>query len=228
MKKAPRKSARFGTCLLLVGLLLVLGAGGLTAFNLWDSNRAAKASNKISEQLMEEIKASAVETSEKPSEVDNDQLVSDEAEEYLEQSRSEGMPAVEIEGYAYIGLLEIPSLELCLPVMDTWDDERLKISPCLYAGSYFTDDMVICAHNYSTHFSSVRWISVGAEVNFTTVDGIEFHYTVTELENLDATQIDEMIHADKSAYKEWDLTLFTCNTGGQTRCAVRCRKTPDA
>ena len=29
---------------------------------------------------------------------------------------------------------------------------------------------------------------------------------------------------DGSVTSEWDLTLFTCNTGGQTRCAVRCSR----
>ena len=23
---------------------------------------------------------------------------------------------------------------------------------------------------------------------------------------------------------DWDLTLFTCNTSGQTRCAIRCQR----
>ena len=46
------------------------------------------------------------------------------------------MPVIEIEGNFYIGVLEIPSLELSLPVMADWDYEKMKIAPCHYYGSY--------------------------------------------------------------------------------------------
>ena len=51
---------------------------------------------------------------------------------------------------------------------------------------------------------------------FTDTDGNIFNYTVSELEQLNPTDVREMISGD------WDLTLFTCTLGGQYRVTVRC------
>ena len=53
-------------------------------------------------------------------------------------------------------------------------------------------------------------------MSFRDVDGNSFAYTVAELETLDPCAVEEMKAGD------WDLTLFTCNTSGQTRCVIRC------
>ena len=200
---------KIGNTLILLGLLLLLGAGGLTAYNIWDGIRAERASQHIIQEM--DIGQDLVEAL--------DQEPDDDPE----------MPVIEVEGYYYIGILEIPSLQLTLPVMDRWDYTRLKISPCVYSGSYKTDDLVICAHNYARHFSPVKWIDMGADVYLITVDCRVYHYQVINRETLQPGSVENMIEntnntTDGTVTNEWDLTLFTCNTGGQTRCAVRCAR----
>ena len=80
--------------------------------------------------------------------------------------------------------------------------------------------MVICAHNYSSHFNGLRWIEPGEEVIFTTVDGVRYRYIITTRETLFPTEVDRMIDAQDN----WDLTLFTCFIGGRTRCTIRCTR----
>ena len=44
------------------------------------------------------------------------------------------------------------------------------------------------------------------------------------METVQPTQIEKM--TEKTADSaDWDLTLFTCTTGGSARCAVRCVRT---
>lgn len=200
---------KIGNTLILLGLLLLLGAGGLTAYNIWDGIRAERASQHIIQEM--DIGQDLVEALDREPDDDPE------------------MPVIEVEGYYYIGILEIPSLQLTLPVMDRWDYTRLKISPCVYSGSYKTDDLVICAHNYARHFSPVKWIDMGADVYLITVDCRVYHYQVTNRETLQPGAVENMIEntnntTDGTVTNEWDLTLFTCNTGGQTRCAVRCAR----
>ena len=200
---------KIGNTLILLGLLLLLGAGGLTAYNIWDGIRAERASQHIIQEM--DIGQDLVEALDRESDDDPE------------------MPVIEVEGYYYIGILEIPSLQLTLPVMDRWDYTRLKISPCVYSGSYKTDDLVICAHNYARHFSPVKWIDMGADVYLITVDCRVYHYQVINRETLQPGSVENMIEntnntTDGTVTNEWDLTLFTCNTGGQTRCAVRCAR----
>ena len=200
---------KIGNTLILLGLLLLLGAGSLAAYNIWDGIRADRASQHIIEEM--NIGQDLVEALDREPDDDPE------------------MPVIEVEGYYYIGILEIPSLQLTLPVMDRWDYTRLKISPCVYSGSYKTDDLVICAHNYARHFSPVKWIDMGADVYLITVDCRVYHYQVINRETLQPGSVENMIEntnntTDGTITNEWDLTLFTCNTGGQTRCAVRCAR----
>lgn len=127
------------------------------------------------------------------------------------------MPVMEIEGNAYIGVLDIPSKDLSLPVMSEWSDSKLRIAPCRYSGSVYSGDIVIAGHNYARHFSPIKSMQVGDAVNFTDADGNVFHYEVAAVEILKGSAVEEMQAG------EWDLTLFTCTYGGKSRCTLRCR-----
>ena len=222
--KRQKKQGLSGTVLILLGLLCFAGAAFLTAYNYWDAARAEKASSEIMLQ-MEKIMSET----EDLSETEEEDLPASLSEHSSTEVSYREMPAVEIDGCMYIGFLNIPSLNLTLPVMQKWDYERLKISPCRYSGSYFTDDLVICAHNYARHFSPVTGISMGADVWFVTAAGKKIHYTATNIQTIAPADIREMIQNNKNSLSgsEWDLTLFTCNTGGTTRCAVRCERVDD-
>ena len=200
-----------GTVLILLGMLMIAAALGLTAYNIWDGKRAEQASQEIAEVLVEKISEDAGQSGLQVPIFDP----------------STPMPVEVIDGYEYIGVLEIPSLNLSLPVMSEWDYTRLRISPCRFTGSYYADDLVICAHNYAKHFSSIKWIEIGADIYLTNVKGMTIHYIVTNRETVEPTAVEQMIANTKNSETstlEWDMTLFTCNTGGQTRCAVRCRR----
>ena len=76
-------------------------------------------------------------------------------------------------------------------------------------------------HNYDKHFGPLRWARTGAEVIFTSVTGESYKYVISNVEIVEPTDIDYMVESNG----HWDLTLFTCTTGGNARCAVRCEKT---
>lgn len=128
------------------------------------------------------------------------------------------MTETEIDGYAYVGCLSIPALDLELPVMSEWDYARLKIAPCRYAGSTKTGDLVICAHNYSRHFGPIRNLTPGDTVYFVDMDGAVWQYAVETVDILAPTDVEEMTAGD------YALTLFTCTYGGKSRVTVRCRR----
>lgn len=194
---------------MILGLLLMAAALLLTGYNLWDSNRAGKAAQEVALSLQEEMPKVL-----RPAAVRG---LYDPATKVAEPQEVPDMAVREENGYAYIGNLNVPTLALSLPVMANWDYDSLQISPCVYSGSYYTDDLVICGHNYSSHFSSLRSIALGAEVYLTTVDGYVYHYIVDNVETVTPTEIERMITGDN-----WDLTFFTCHIGGRTRYAVRC------
>ncbi len=129
------------------------------------------------------------------------------------------MPTVQIDGNDYIGILEIPSLELTLPVLNDWSYRKLNISPCRYSGSAYTENFVIAAHNYVCHFANIPYLSEGDEIRFTDAAGNTFIYSVCLVETVGANAVEDMTESG------FDLTLFTCNYTGGARIAVRCDKT---
>ena len=183
---------------MFVGVLLILGAAGLLIYNQWDSNRAATAATETAVELSAQI-AKAL-----PKDLDS------------EDDANKEMPVIVFDGNTYIGILSIPVLDLLLPVMETWDYDKLKISPCRYTGSYFNNDLVLMAHNYRHHFGNVSSLQQGDEVIFFDVNGVEYGYMIELVETLNSTDVDKMIES------EYDLTLFTCTYGGQMRIAIRC------
>ena len=193
---------RVGLVMMIIGVLAAAAALGLGGYNLWDNYRAgiqaAAVMNDIA-QRQEETKQSAL----------------DEEQEASPDPDRE-MPVLEIDGKRYIGTILIPAVDIELPVQKGWSLSLLRTAPCRYKGSAYQGDLIICAHNYATHFGRLKNILTGDEVIFTDIDGNEFRYTVVAIEILAGTAVDEMESG------EWDLTLFTCTLGGKTRITVRC------
>ena len=127
------------------------------------------------------------------------------------------MITVEVEGYECIGILSIPAIELELPVLTDWSYEKLKKAPCLYFGSYYENDFVIAAHNYTSHFGRLSALQPGDVVIFTDAAGKARYYEVVLLETLPENATEEMISAG------FDLSLYTCTPGGSNRVTVRCK-----
>ena len=196
---------RIGSVILILGLLLLAAALALFAYNLADGRRADSAAQEILSKLQEQMPDAHPK---------QDVMGEDKA----------SMPEITIDNASYIGVLQIPELGLQLPVAESWSYPQLRVSPCRFSGSWHTGDLVICAHNYPHHFSPVKNIRPGAQVRLIASDGTVLDYEVLSRETLPPTAIEEMVdnHANSDSTADWDLTLFTCNTGGQTRCAVRC------
>lgn len=198
-----------GKFLMAGGAALLLAAFCLTGYNLWDEGRAAGAVESTMQVL--EVETPVLEELDLPEEMVPDYVLNPWMP----------MPVMEIDGHEYVGYIEIPALELRLPVLSEWSYPNLKISPCRYAGSVYLNSMVIAAHNYERHFGGLKNLEIGDAVAFTDVDGNVFHYSVTEVGQLDPTKPITLWEG------EWDLTLFTCTLGGQYRVTVRCARTED-
>ena len=197
---------RVGLVMIIIGISAVTAGLGLSGYNLWDNYRAGiqadTALYAIVRHREEAAAADLNETSETPPE--------------LSQDFDRELPVLEVDGHRYIGTVSIPVINATLLVQEDWSLALLKTSPCRYMGSPYQGDLIICGHNYATHFGRLKNLLPGDEVLFTDVEGNEFRYTVVELETIDGTAVEEM---ESGA---WDMTLFTCTLGGQMRVTVRC------
>ena len=144
--------------------------------------------------------------------------MADEKIELSDDAADREMPVKIVDGIAYIGTLNIPSLELELSVISEWSYPSLKIAPCRYTGTVYQDNMILCAHDYSTHFGKLARLQVGDEVVFTDVEDHIYTYQMT------AQEIIPMSNPESMEKGDWDMTLFTCTRDGKSRVTVRLAK----
>ena len=197
-----KKRKQKGRFLIRLGLLLIAAALCFVIYNLYEEHRAREQSGQALDALQEYIPGS-------------DQNDDTSMPDYMLNPDME-MPTQTIDGIDYIGVLEIPSLNLELPVISQWSYPNLRIAPCRYSGSAYSGGLVIAAHNYDSHFGRLKTLQTDDEVIFTDIDGNTFTYKVAVMEILEPLATEEM----KS--EEWDLSLFTCTIGGRSRVTVRC------
>ena len=195
-----------------LGLLLLLAALLLTAYNLWRDAMASISVDFVLEHLTPALSSRQAALPALPSGEDLEEAF---IPDYVLNPEM-AMPEENIDGRSYIGVLDIPALELSLPIISEWSYDALQIAPCRYSGSAYLDNLVIAGHNYRSHFASLPQLQPGDTVTFTDMDGNVFSYEVSSLETLSPYAISDMTSGD------WDLTLFTCTVGGQSRLAIRC------
>ena len=177
--RKTKKQSKFPIVLIVIGILMMLFAGGLYAYNTYVQAQAEAAAREALEAMQ-----------------------SGEATEYN-----------------YIGTIEIPSVNINLPVIDSWDgdNDKLNTAPCVFSGSVEEGNLIIMAHNYTAHFGRLENTTVDSEVTLSLLDGRVFHYRVFEILEIDGSDAEAMQAGD------WDLTLYTCNYSGQGRVTVRCK-----
>lgn len=201
---------RKGTALMTLGTLLILAAAALTGWNLLESGRAKQASAQVVEVLKPPV-APTEGLSREREEI----AVPETQPDYVRFPDME-MPVTTVDGQDYIGTIQIPLLDLELPVVSEWSYEALKTAPCRYQGSAYSGGLILMAHNFDSHFGRIGQLRPGDFVFFTDVEGNKFSYQVADREELPGTAIADMEAGD------WALTLFTCTYGGQNRVTIRC------
>ncbi len=210
--------------LITAGLLLLAAAVFVGIHNLNDERRAEGSAESLARRIEAELPAEKTYAALKAETESGEQTEMAQAQEipdYVVDPEMD-MPVLKIDGNLCIGILEIPSQSLILPVISEWSYSALKLSPCRFSGSAYLDDMIILAHNYPRHFGGLKDLYQGDEIIFTDAAGNVFLYTVSESQRLGPMDIDELNDG------EWDLTLLTCTVGGHSRVTVRCERAENA
>ena len=202
-----RKQISLKTACVLSGLLLLLAAAGLAVHNLLEDHQAGVRSQELLAQ---------VETSQRDLPIEGTNLSSAET---ISPTEEESTKATAPAGYNVAAILSLPDLGITLPVLKECSDDLLKVSPCVFTGSWEDgpEQLIIAGHNYYTHFKDIGELPVGAKITFQTLDGTEYTLSIMEIS---AIGVDE---PEKLEADQWDLTLLTCNFDRTKRILVRCQ-----
>lgn len=213
----PKKA---GIAIVTLGAVLIVSALLLFLYNQHEADVAGQEAESLMSDLESWMEGQNTEPGTENTRESTGPAAMEETET-TEPTLEAEMPVVRINGYSYVGYVEIPVLELKLPVLSEWDYNRLQIAPCRQHGSSRTDDLVIAAHNYSTHFGRLKELLEGDTVIFTDMDGIVNTYAIAKIDTIDPYDVDSVLNSD------FDLVLYTCTVGGKTRVTVFCNRAED-
>lgn len=215
-----RKTA--GNLFTAAGCILIAGALGLCLYNTHTAENAGKDSEEAALRFMEYIGEINEEAEHSPSVLPDDYepVLFSMAGKYTSENESpenaaEEIPVFEADGFSFAAVIEIPALNLILPVCSEFSMDTLKHYPCIYSGSVNDNNIIIAAHNYDSHFGNIKSLRSGDEVILTDAAGNRIIYQVTETEVISGERADDMNSGS------WDMTLFSCNLSGKSRITVR-------
>lgn len=132
-----------------------------------------------------------------------------------EFSNSE-MAAMEIDGVDYVGLVEVPSLGVKLPIANQWDSAALIHFPCRYCGSVYSSDLILGGSNQAGQFDFCEKLQLDDTILITDMTGAEFHYRVSRIDRSNTADAMRLMDGD------WALTLFTPDRYDGKYILVRC------
>ncbi len=184
----------------VIGIGLLLAAGGSIGWNLYEQNNAKSASESLlalAEQKLEAQQAQPSQPQELPT--------------------ASGEESTSWDLYNLDGILSIPSLGLRLPVLSDYSEDLLKVSVCVYEkdGEGQPPRMILAGHNYPAHFGKLSSLQPGDSVGYEPIEGESISYQVVE--------VTEIAADDREALEsgEWDMTLLTCNWDMSRRVLAR-------
>lgn len=197
-----------GVFMILAGLGMLFAAYRLNQSNTQEAASAELVVTDVLPQLKEEIPEMP------PPQAVAQSLIPPEHLEPEDLTMTEKV----VDGYRYIGYLSLPRIGKDLPILADWDYDLLKKSPCRFTGTLRGNDLVLMAHNYKSHFGRLSEMVIGDQLFFTDMDGIVTEYEVVAKDVLDPSAVEELTAG------HYDLALFTCTYGGQSRVTVYCDK----
>ncbi|MBQ3567137.1 MAG: sortase [Oscillospiraceae bacterium] len=207
--------------LILTGTVLILSALFLCLYNISEDRKSGEKAQNVLEQLKNDITPvvnSQENNFQKETEIfeqiqSGNAILSDAFSDTSQQVNNR-----EVQGINYVGFITLPSLNLELPVAGELNESVMSWAPCVYNGSAPTGDLIIAAHNYSSHFRNIDSLVCGDTVYYTDVDGNVYEYQVTNTEIISGTDAQAMVAGSQDS---WDLSLFTCTLDGRNRITVR-------
>lgn len=208
MKKTYSNKKTVGIVFFVLGVLLIAFSIGLAVYNSQTEKKAEETVNLTLSELdpvIEERKEHAKRVKQETQKVVPDYELVPEMP----------MPAETYNGQNVIGVIDIPTIGLHMPVQSTLTQRNLSTSACRLSGTVYNRDIIIGAHNYKTYFGYIKTLTAGDKMEFTDMEGNVFEYKVAYTEILSPYQYYDFTNGD------WDLTLFTCTVGARARVIVR-------
>ena len=93
------------------------------------------------------------------------------------------MPALQLQGQDFIGLVEIPAYGVKLPLCGSWKPGNVNRFPCRFSGSVYDSSLILGGS--ASQLACLKTVSHGDVVTVTDLQGRVYSYQVTNIRRAD-------------------------------------------
>ncbi len=130
-----------------------------------------------------------------------DEAIPEKIAGVYETRTNSDMPAIEIDGVDFIGILEFPEMDIRFPVGAEWKGSGGSYCPARYSGSVYDRSLVIGGAYKADNFDFLDSLDVGGKIVFTDMTGCVYTFEIAKIRHSEK--------ALKEAFESDDgLTLF--------------------
>lgn len=91
------------------------------------------------------------------------------------------MPALEVDGRSYVGVLEVKAIGLRVPVLSSWARGAADVAPARFSGSDADGSLVIGGRDWAEQFARLDEVAAGDEATFSDMGGGVRRYRVSRV-----------------------------------------------
>ncbi len=194
-----RPGHKLGYICYAVGVLCFCTALGLLIQNFVSENRLAERSGEIVREMR--------------------RLLPEITEGVADSHAGTRTPVMQIDGYDYSYLLEVPEYDKALPVQSLWEESRIAVSPALFYGSVSEGFLVIGGSGRRNQLGCLSRLEPDDLIFLTDMSGVRYAFTVEKIEKT------EKLDFDYLSLEKQGLALFIKDEWGFQYTVVRCKAT---
>ena len=134
----------------------------------------------------------------------------------MESYRDMAMPALQIHDRDFIGVVDIPTFGVSLPIYSTWDAGKVSSFPCRFWGTVYDGSLIVGGADQRGQFACLDQLWNGDTVTVTDMTGSVFTYTVSNIQRSRSAAAEVLLNEAS------DLTLFVRDAYNLEYILVRC------
>lgn len=217
------------TIFLIVGIVIIIGAIGVTGFIISRNGNEKQESTKTAENLQEEVTNKNsdnevnVDTNTGLIEVEENVLIDSNT---INSTNSNNTTSMKLyKGFPMVGTIEIPAINLEYPVLESASKSAIDVSVAIYDGPGLNEvgNTTIVGHNYrdGRFFSNNKKLVEGDKVYITDLRGNKVEYVIYRAYT---TTPEDSTYLDRDTEGKREISLITCTDDTQSRLIIWARE----
>jgi len=210
------------TIVITISILILVSVGVFWGYDVYKRHKIKQETGDAVNEFDENVTRTSIKGSGEGNLVENTNLDFDEnLVSASNEVRDPRIATVTYKGYTMLGKIEIPAIQLNLPVLDRATASSMEVSVGVAYGPGLNQvgNTVIVGHNYrnGTFFANLYKLKLGDLIYITDNSGTKIKYTIY---NMYETPASDFSYASRDTAGKREISLSTCTDDVQNRIII--------